>query len=181
MKYGDGNAQPGQYSEDDLEWIYDRIKPSNLAQRLARKLTNKLNLDPLEGFEEAYIVKNLAFPGNIIISAKETAKLEAEKAYKGLILWSDGSKLDSGAVGAGIAWKTSIWHEKSLALGYFKEIFDAELFRILEAFKTAVKEKRKNSYRSLTIFSDSQTAILRVSNDNLGPGQALAVEIIRIA
>ena len=86
MKYGDGNAQPGQYSENDLEWIYNRIKPSNLAQRLARKLTNKLNLDPLEGFEEAYIVKNLAFPGNIIISAKETAELEAEKAYKGLIL-----------------------------------------------------------------------------------------------
>ena len=66
-------------------------------------------------------------------------------------------------------------------MGYFKEIFDAELFRILEAFKIAVKERNKDSYTSLTIFSDSESAILRILNDELGPRQALTAEIIKIA
>ena len=105
--------------------------------------------------------------------------MEAKIAYTGLTIWSDGSKLDSEATGAGIAWKTFKWNRKCLALGRSKEIFDAELFGLLEAFKIAIKEKRKKDFKSLTIFSDSQTAILRILNDELGPGQALAKEIIR--
>jgi len=181
LKYGDGNAQPEQYSDGNLQWINQSIKPADLAQRLAKKLTNGLNLDPSEGFEEAYIVKKLVFPGDIIISSKESAELEAKIAYTGLTIWSDGSKLDSEATGAGIAWKTFKWNRKCLALGRSKEIFDAELFGLLEAFKIAIKEKRKKDFKSLTIFSDSQTAILRILNDELGPGQALAKEIIRTA
>ena len=84
-------------------------------------------------------------------------------------------------MGAGIAWKNSNWHKKCLALDNFKEIFNAELFTILEAFKIAIKVRRKNNYISLTIFSDSQTAILRILKDKLSPRQTLAVEIIRIA
>ena len=56
FKYGDGNAQPGQYPKRDLQWIFDGIKPANLAQRLAKNLINKLNLDPLKGFKEAYMI-----------------------------------------------------------------------------------------------------------------------------
>lgn len=182
LRYGDGNAQPGQYSENDLNWSFNSIKLSNLAQRLARNLTEKFALDPSEGFEEAYTVKKLVFPGEIIISTKEIAELEAEMSYNGLILWTDGSKLDSGASGAGITWKSSFkWSGKSLALGHHKEILDAELFGILEAFKIAVKEKKRESYTILTIFCDSQTAIKRVQNDELGPGQAITKEIIQIA
>ena len=182
LKYGDGNAQPEDYPEADLEWIYTHKKPANLAQRLARKLTDNLDLDPSEGFEQALLVKKLAFPGKICISSTEMAIKEAEFSYNGLTMWSDGSRLDSGATGAGIAWKTSIqWQEKSLALGYCKEIYDAELFGILEALKIAIKERRKYGYTAITIFSDSQSAILRASNDELGPGQVLAINIIKTA
>ena len=64
---------------------------------------------------------------------------------------------------------------------YSKEAFDAELFGILEAFRIAVKEEKKNSYTSLTIFSDSQAAFLRLQDDKIGPEQTLAAETIRIA
>ena len=69
--------------------------------------TDKLNLDSSEGFKEAYTAKQLVFPGKIIISSKEKAEIEAKRAYNGLVLWSDGSKIDSEAIGAGIAWKSS--------------------------------------------------------------------------
>lgn len=179
LKYGDGDAQPDQYSENDLNWSINRIKPCNLAQRLARKLTEKFTLDSSEGFKEAHTVKKLIFPGKIIISTKEIAELEAKMPYNGLILWTDGSKIDSGATGIGITWKSSQkWHKKSLALGQSKEIFDAELLAILEALKIAVKEKRKNNFQVLNIFSDSKTVIKRSQNDETGPGQAIAKEII---
>ena len=95
------------------------------------------------------------FLREIIISPKDKAELKAKKTYSGLTIWSDGSKLESGASGAGIAWKTAKWNEKCLALGHSKEIFDAELFGLLEALKIAVKEKRKKDFRVLTIFLDS--------------------------
>ena len=79
----------------------------NLAQRLARKLTEKFFLDSSESFEEAFSVKKLVFSGKIIISSQETAELEAATPYNGLILWTDGSKMDSGTSGAGIAWEFS--------------------------------------------------------------------------
>ena len=63
LRYEDGNAQPDQYSENDLNWSFNRIKPTNLAQRLARKLTEKFFLNPSEGFEGAFSVKKLVFPG----------------------------------------------------------------------------------------------------------------------
>ena len=182
LRYGDGNAQPDQYSENDLNWSFNRLKPLNLAQRLARKLTEKLFLDSSEGFEEAFSVKKLVFPGKIIISSKEIAEFEAEMPYNGLVLWTDGSKIDSGTSGAGIVWKSSQkWLKKSIALGHLKETFDAELFGILEALKIAVKEKKRESFTTLTIFSDSETAIKRIQNDELGPGQAIAKEIIQLA
>jgi hypothetical protein len=107
LKYGDENVQPGQYSEANLQWINKDIKPTNLAQRLVKNLTYNLNLDPSKGFKEAYTVKKRIFLEEIIISSKEKAELEAKKTYLGLIIWSDGSKLESGASRAGIAWKTA--------------------------------------------------------------------------
>ena len=68
--------------------------------------------------------------------------------------------MDSEPSRAGIAWKSSQkWLKKSISLGHSKEIFDAELIAILEAFKIAEKEKKRKSFTILTIFSDSQTAI----------------------
>jgi hypothetical protein len=75
--------------------------------------------------------------------------------YPGLTIWSDGSKLESGALGTGIVWRTTKWNEKCLVLDDFKEIFNTELFGLLEAFKIAVKERRNKDFRCLTVFSNS--------------------------
>ena len=182
LRYGDGDAQPGQYSTDNLQWIDYRIKPRNIAQKLAKKLVNGLDFDPSIGFEQAYSVKQREFSGNIIISEKDKAKKEANIHYKGLILWSDGSKNKSGGVGAGVTWKKgSRWQEKSIFFNNYLEIYDAELMGILQALKIAVKEQNINSYKQITVFSDSKTAIKRCLNDELGPGQEIAIEIISIA
>ena len=90
--------------------------------------------------------------------------------------------MDSGASGAAIMWESSQkWLKKSISLGHSKEIFNAELFAILETFKIAEKEKKRKSFTTLTIFSDSETAIKRIQNDKLGSEQAIAKEIIQIA
>jgi ribonuclease HI len=182
LKFGDGNAQSEVYLEEDLAWIYPKIKPKNLAQRLAKNLIKELNLDPLKGFEEAQIVRKRIFSGEVIISKKEIAISNAEKPQKGLILWTDGSKSELGFSGIGITGNIrSKYIQKSISLKEAKESFDAELFGILEALKLARKEREKESYKFLTIFSDSQTVISRILNDELGPGQSLAIEIIEIA
>jgi hypothetical protein len=105
LRYRDGNAQPNDYSERNLEWSDSRAKSRNLAQRLARKLINQLKTDPLEGFEEAKRVKGLLFPGKVIISSLEKAEIEAITDYPGLTIWTDGSRLDLSHLETGITWK----------------------------------------------------------------------------
>jgi hypothetical protein len=72
---------------------------------LARKLTKDLNIDPSEGFERSNTHQEKGFPGQIHIDKPHKAEEKAYKPREGLVLWSDGSRLESKAVGAGIAWK----------------------------------------------------------------------------
>jgi hypothetical protein len=105
LRYGDGDAQPREYSITDLQWAERDTKPTELGQRLARKLTKGLNIDPSEGFERSNTPQEKTFPGQIHIDEPLRAEEEAYKPREGLVLWSDGSRLESKAVGAGIAWK----------------------------------------------------------------------------
>jgi hypothetical protein len=86
LRYGDESAQPNEYSTGNLEWSDYRVKPRNLAQRLAKKLTNQLKLDPSKGFEEAKCVKGLLFPGDVTISNLEEAEIEATTEYPRLTI-----------------------------------------------------------------------------------------------
>ena len=72
-----------------------------------------------------------------MIKPKDITELEAytiynaDKAELDLIIWSDGSKLDIGGVGAGIVWKRGdTWQARGYPLGDTKEVFDAELYGI---------------------------------------------------
>jgi hypothetical protein len=82
VRYGDGDAQPGQYSNNNLEWIDPESSP-----------------------------KDIVFPGTIVIKPKDIAEKEAKNIYKldrvnlDLIIWSDRSKLEIEGVGTGIALK----------------------------------------------------------------------------
>lgn len=62
------------------------------------------------------------FKGKIIVQAKKHAIEEAKKDWPGLVIWTDGSKLDQGA-GAAVCWRRksfNSWKEKCVFLGKIK-------------------------------------------------------------
>ena len=143
LRYGDGDAQPGEYSNSNLQWAETDSNPKGIGQRLAKNLTLGLDIDPSEGFERAILPKELLFPGKVVIESKGKAEENARKAYStdsDLILWSDGSRLETGAVGAGIAWEIGQkWYDRGRPLGNTKEVFDAELYGIRDALEVAIR------------------------------------------
>ena len=79
-----------------------------------------------------------------------------------LIIWSDGSKLDTEGVGTGIALKQGkTWIQKGYPLGRTKEVFDAELYGIKKALDIAINKLAGNPHTErLIVLSDSQAALL---------------------
>ena len=57
-------------------------------------------------------------------------------------------------------------------MGDNKEVFGAETFAVYQALR--VLNSRQEAGRRYAIFSDSQSAIRRISSDELGPGQQWA-------
>src|SRR5436190_20364608 len=102
-----------------------------------------------------------------------------ERINLDLIIWSDGSKLETEGVGTGIALKQGeTWLQKEYPIGKTKEVFDAELYGIKKALEIAISRLPRNPYyKKLIVLSDSQAALMRVSTDYLGPGQATAIDI----
>ena len=96
-------------------------------------------------------------------------------------IWTDGSRLEDGKVGAECAWRTQegIWEGRRFHLGDNKEVFDAEVFAIYQALR--VFESRNRSGRRFAVFSDCQPAIQRVGSDALGLGQCWARAIVEVA
>src|SRR5271170_8277341 len=103
-----------------------------------------------------------------------------------LIGYTDGSKLDNQESGAGLYLidKTTfpeVQEEYSWHLGPSIEVYDAELFAILQAIKrglSIIKEKNvKNS--KFYIFSDSKAAIDRLKkHQDIGPGYNIVRQCI---
>ena len=61
-------------------------------------------------------------------------------------------------------------------MGTNKEVFDAEVFAILQAAR--LLRDRDEESQAYTIFSDSQAAVARIQHDGCGPAQALARTVI---
>lgn len=100
-------------------------------------------------------------------------------------LWCDGSKLDKGGTGAAVVWEDSIsgkWQKQKVCLGLNKEIFDAEIWGISEAFKVA-EEKTKQVQEPwvISIFCDWQTTINNLRECNVYAGQALKLQLYQKA
>ena len=58
---------------------------------------------------------NTNFPIEMIFQAKQKAFQKAAKSRAGIILWTDGSKLDTGNVRAAVIWfdiRLNKWQEK---------------------------------------------------------------------
>lgn len=91
----------------------------------------------------------------------------------------DGSRLESGEVGAAIAFwdeKRGRWHRRGTFLGGNKEVFDAEVFALVRAAREL--NERGEAGQRYTIFADAQAAIARITHDGCGPAQALAVAFL---
>ena len=132
---GDGNAQPEEQPEGDGIWSTNQ-KVKNYGQHLALQVSVGFCIDPAEGVEPVINVKHEEFPGRIIVQEPTTAILEAKKDESDLVLWSDGSKLQSGKVSIAVVWKNTLfhgWKSCKMALGKNKEVLDAELWGISEA------------------------------------------------
>ena len=81
--------------------------------------------------------------------------------------------------GAACVWETpGGWTGHRYHLGSNKEVFDAEVFAVYRAL--SIIEQRQERGRQYTIIVDSTSAITRVGEDSLGPGQRFAVAVIEI-
>jgi ribonuclease HI len=115
------------------------------------------------------------FSGEICIANTATA-LKSAKTNKndGLALWSDGSRLHHGGTGAEVVWKSNgKWLTSWTHLGINKEIFDAELWRVLDALGIAITEAKPSE--PVTVYLDSQAAIKKKQYSIHQPGQAIAL------
>ena len=121
-------AQPEDLPEDDGIWAsHQKIK--TYGQHLARQVSVQFCIDPADGVEPVVNLRDEKFVGKFSIHEPTVAILEAQRDNSDLALWSDGSKLESGKVGAAVVWKNTSadsWRSCKLALGKNKDVLDAE-------------------------------------------------------
>ena len=134
------------------------------------------HMRPVEGYqsERGQTCPHVPFQGRVFVERKEDA-LRTAHEWQDLsgTVWTDGSKLESGRVGAAVAfWERGRWARRGTYLGTKKEVSDAEVFTILPAVR--LLSERDEAGQSYTIFSDSQAAIARIQHDRCGPALALA-------
>ena len=179
LQEGDRRAQPGEQPLGDREWATMR-RQQLPGQHLAQVLAGSLNIDPSGGFEQTVEAHPSSFPGKVVVLESKDALQQAQKSRPGLVLWSDGSRLENGQVGAGVAWKPTFsqWETQELPLGKGIEVYDAELHGACAALEIA--KSLGNNVR-VTVFLDSQAAIKRLQHTLPGPGQALALRAHRAA
>jgi ribonuclease HI len=110
----------------------------------------------------------------------EEALEAAQRAQPGLALWSDGSRLENGRVGAGVAWQNpdGAWKTHEVPMGVGKEVFDAELMGASTALCLALRIRDRGP---VTVLLDSKAAIARLQHLAVGPGQGLAIQAHKAA
>jgi len=111
---------------------------------------------------------------DLIQEQREEAKKEAEKERPGLVMFTDRSRLENEAAGYAVAWKNSqIWEGIKTHMGFNQEAYDAECAVLARALKMVAEIAPTLSH--ITIFTNAQAVIRRMSTDELGPGQKYAL------
>jgi ribonuclease HI len=109
---------------------------------------------------------------------EKLAKAEAERTRPGLTMFTDGSRLDSGAAGYGVAWQNGqSWVGIKTHMGYNQEAYDAECVALARALEEATR--RRTTPEKVTILTDVQAAIRRMASEEPGPGQMHALQARR--
>ncbi|KAJ5527903.1 hypothetical protein N7513_012062 [Penicillium frequentans] len=177
FREGDEHVQPGEHTPRNRMWAEPHSRgPWSLGQQLARQVARILPADLSAGFESAQPVESSQFPGMIIVQAMEGALSAARIIPPSRAIWSDGSRLESGRTGAGIAWQepSGEWETRSYPMGKGREVFDAELLGVVHAIRAALARGRRGP---VTVLLDSQAAISRLRHTQAGPGQRLTVQV----
>ncbi|EED21743.1 hypothetical protein TSTA_089820 [Talaromyces stipitatus ATCC 10500] len=180
LRYGDLHAQPGEQPLDDREWASrDNKVPNRLSQRLAKHLAQRLSRDPSGGIERTKQCELKGFPGSIRVLDNEEALTEANQQRPGMTFWSDGSRLDTGRAGAGVALQAvpgGPWEHVEVPMGHGHEVFDAELMGVATALEWALE---RQPLGPIWVFLDAQNAIDRLRSTRPAPGQALVLRAHR--
>jgi len=114
-----------------------------------------------------------ALEAETIQEDQESAKAEAERTRPGLTIFTDGSRLDSGATGYAVVWENGqTWEGIKAHMGYNQEAYDAECAALARALESVT---RGYCPERVTIFTDAQAAIRRMASDEPGPGQQYAI------
>jgi hypothetical protein len=101
---------------------------------------------------------------------EKAAKAEAERLRPGITIFTDGSRLDSGAAGYAVVWLNGqSWLGTKSHMGYNQAADDAEFAALARALEVAAK--RQTAPEQVTIFTDGQAAIRRMVSEDPGPGQ----------
>jgi ribonuclease HI len=119
-----------------------------------------------------------ALDAKTIQEDEKAAKAEAERVRPGITMFTDGSRLDSGAAGYAVAWQNGqSWVGIKNHMGYSQEAYDAECAALARALEEAAK--RQTVPERVTIFTDAQAAIRRMVSEDPGPGQKYAIQARR--
>ena len=166
LRNGDRDSQLGEQPANTLLWT-ENARPILYGQRLAWQIALDHAIDAAEGVEPVELPETVVeFEGQVVIESPKKALEKAKGDCRGLALWTDGSKLDQGNVGAAVCWKDKArnqWKEQSMFLGKNKEALDAELWAILKALEVALKVLAEKE-APVTIFCDSQKALRTIQS-----------------
>ena len=145
---------------------------------MGNRLATTLNYTWTETEKTVLLEEPETFDAELIQEEQEDAKREAEKTRPGLVMFTDGSRLEDGAAGYAVAWKNGqTWKGIKTHMGYNQEAFDAECAALARALESA--SRRNMVPNRVTIFTDAQAAIRRMASDEPGPGQKYALEAMK--
>jgi ribonuclease HI len=117
----------------------------------------------------------MALEAAIIVEDQANAKAAAEGPRSGLTIFTDGSRTDNGEVVYAVTWQNrQRWVGIKAHMGYNQEALDAECAALARALEVAAR--RRTTPERVTIFTDAQAAIQRISSDEPGPGQKYAIQ-----
>ena len=119
LRKGDASSQPRKIPENTLMWT-ENARPTLYGHWLAWQISIEHWIGPADGVEPVETIEVDRFTGKVVIQPKKEALEETKKYRTGLVMWTDGSKLDHGRAGATVCWREKAldsWKEKSAFLG----------------------------------------------------------------
>ena len=124
---------------------------------------------------------NTPLPLQVAVQPRKKALQEAKKDRDSIVFWTDGLRLDTGKARLAVVWlkkKSDKWQEKRRYLGENKESFDVELWAISDALELSIKKTKNRSPTTVIVFIDSHTAIVKILEPKVRPGEGAIRDLI---